>query len=37
MKKEVINDEGTRRRGTDTRVHRPEKPAGPTDTRDFNK
>ena len=24
-------DEGTTRRGTDTRVHRPEKPAGPTD------
>ena len=23
-------DEGTTRRGTDTRVHRPEKPAGPT-------
>ena len=23
--------EGTTRRGTDTRVHRPEKPAGPTD------
>ena len=24
-------DEGTTRRGTDTRMHRPEKPAGPTD------
>ena len=25
-------DEGTTRRGTDTRVHRPEKPAGPTES-----
>ena len=29
--KRAAVDESTSRRGTDTRVHRPEKPAGPTD------